>query len=183
MLSLTDKGQVTDWQRWATEWQKWRRRACFSGVPLAGSRCPSMSVAELRRASTASQEPRSEDSNRILKQKLPRKPSSTGAPTLNARCDTHFRASIEFGAQTTGFMDPLRDWSDRLGSGKPQTQNTPRGLAREWKTGVFHLQEQAARKNGRRMLGRQGGGQLAGRAVELGRAREKLVVSDGAPWI
>ena len=81
------------------------------------------------------------------------------------------------------------------GWGKQKTLQSPV----EWhelKTGVFYLQEQAARKNGRGLLtdkvvvSWQGeplelGRRLHQAACEqgLGRAREKLVVSDGAPWI
>jgi len=72
----------------------------------------------------------------------------------------------------------------------------PRVEWHEWKTGVFYLQEQAARKNGRGVLtdkvvvSWQGEPLELGRRLHLaacehglGRARAKLVVSDGAPWI
>jgi len=81
------------------------------------------------------------------------------------------------------------------GWGKEHTQAS-RVAWHELKTGVFYLQEHAAQKNGRGVLSDkvvvswQGEpGELAQRlhlaACEhgLGRAREKLVVSDGAPWI
>ena len=81
------------------------------------------------------------------------------------------------------------------GWGKPKTPQ-PRVEWHEWKIGVFYLQEQAAHKNGRGMLSDkvvvswQGEPLALGRRLHLAacehglsRAREKLVVSDGAPWI
>lgn len=81
------------------------------------------------------------------------------------------------------------------GWGKPQTQR-PRVEWHELKTGVFYLQEQAARKNGRGILSDKVVVSWQGEPMELGRrlhqaacehglgcARHKLVVSDGAPWI
>jgi hypothetical protein len=81
------------------------------------------------------------------------------------------------------------------GWGKRRKQK-PRVEWHEWKTGVFYLQEQAARKNGRGVLtdkvvvSWQGEPLELGRRLHLaacehglGRARQKLVVSDGAPWI
>ena len=72
----------------------------------------------------------------------------------------------------------------------------PRVEWHELKTGVFYLQEQAAHKNGRGILtdkvvvSWQGEPLELGRRLQqaaceqgLGRARQKLVVSDGAPWI
>lgn len=72
----------------------------------------------------------------------------------------------------------------------------PRVEWHEWKTGLFYGQEQAARKNRRGWLtdkvvvSWQGEPLELGRRLHLaacehglGRAREKLVVSDGAPWI
>jgi hypothetical protein len=66
----------------------------------------------------------------------------------------------------------------------------------EWKTGVFYLQEQAVRKNRRGILTDKVVVSWQGEPLELGRrlhlaacehglsrAREKLVVSDGATWI
>jgi hypothetical protein len=92
----------------------------------------------------------------------------------------------------------LDGWQVRqrgLGWGKEKTQES-RVEWHELKTGVFYLQEQAAHKNGRGVLsdkvvvswqGEPGelGQRLHLAACEhgLGRAREKLVVSDGAPWI
>jgi hypothetical protein len=81
------------------------------------------------------------------------------------------------------------------GWGKEKTEK-PRVEWHELKTGVFYTQEQAVEKNGRGLLtdkvvvSWQGeplelGQRLHQAACEhgLGRAREKLVVSDGAPWI
>jgi len=81
------------------------------------------------------------------------------------------------------------------GWGKRKTQQS-RTEWHELKTGVFYLQEQAARKNGRGLLtdkvvvSWQGEPLELGRRLHLaacehglGRAREKLVVADGAPWI
>lgn len=81
------------------------------------------------------------------------------------------------------------------GWGRWQTPK-PRVEWHEWKTGVFYLQEQSARKNGRGQLSDkvvvswQGEPLELGRRLHLGacehglgRARNKLVVSDGAPWI
>ena len=72
----------------------------------------------------------------------------------------------------------------------------PRVEWHELKTGVFYLQEHSARKNGRGMLSQktvvswQGeplelGRRLHREACErgLGRARARLIVADGAPWI
>jgi hypothetical protein len=81
------------------------------------------------------------------------------------------------------------------GWGKKKTRQ-PRVEWHELKTGVFYLQEQAARKNGRGILSDKVVVSWQGEPMELGcrlhqaacehglgRAREKLVVSDGAPWI
>ena len=81
------------------------------------------------------------------------------------------------------------------GWGKGKTQK-PRVEWHEWKTGVFYLQEQAARKNQRGLLSDKVVVSWQGEPLELGRrlhlaaceqglsrAREQLVVSDGAPWI
>ena len=81
------------------------------------------------------------------------------------------------------------------GWGRRKTDQ-PRVEWHEWKTGVFYLQEQTGRKNRRGILtdkvvvSWQGeplelGRRLHQAACEhgLGRARQKLVVSDGAPWI
>lgn len=81
------------------------------------------------------------------------------------------------------------------GWGKRKTQK-PRVEWHEWKTGVFYLQEQAARKNQRGILTEKVVVSWQGEPLELGRrlhlaaceqglsrAREKLVVCDGAPWI
>jgi hypothetical protein len=81
------------------------------------------------------------------------------------------------------------------GWGKKATAQ-PRVEWHEWKTGVFYLQEQAARKNGRGELSDkvvvswQGEPLELGRRLHLaacehglGRAQQKLAVSDGAPWI
>jgi hypothetical protein len=81
------------------------------------------------------------------------------------------------------------------GWGKKQTPQA-RVAWHEWKTGVFYLQEQAAHKNGRGVLSDKVVVSWQGEPLELGRrlhlaacehglarAREKLVVSDGAPWI
>ena len=72
----------------------------------------------------------------------------------------------------------------------------PRVEWHEWKTGVFYLQEQTGRKNRRGILTDKVGVSWQGEPLELGRrlhlaacehglgrARQKLVVSDGAPWI
>ena len=72
----------------------------------------------------------------------------------------------------------------------------PRVEWHEWKTGVFYLQEQAGRKNGRGLLSDKAVVSWQGEPVELGRrlhlaacehglarAKKRLVVSDGAPWI
>jgi hypothetical protein len=81
------------------------------------------------------------------------------------------------------------------GWGKKKTRQ-PRVEWHELKTGVFYLQEQAARKNGRGLLSDKVVVSWQGEPMELGRrlhqaacehglghARQKLVVSDGAPWI
>jgi hypothetical protein len=81
------------------------------------------------------------------------------------------------------------------GWGKKKTRQS-RVEWHELKTGVFYLQEQAVRKNGRGLLtdkvvvSWQGEPMALGRRLHLaacehglGRARQKLVVSDGAPWI
>jgi len=81
------------------------------------------------------------------------------------------------------------------GWGKRKTPQ-PRVEWHELKTGVFYLQEPAARKNGRGLLtdkvvvSWQGAPLERGRRRQqaacehgLGRARQKLVVSAGAPWI
>ena len=101
------------------------------------------------------------------------------------------------GASELGIL-MLDGWQVRQrgpGWGKPKTQN-PRVEWHELKTGVFYLQEQAARKNGRGMLTDKVVVSWQGEPLELGRrlhraacehglghSREKLVVSDGAPWI
>ena len=82
------------------------------------------------------------------------------------------------------------------GWGKARTEQ-PRVEWHEWKTGVYYRQEQAGRTAGERgvlaekiVVGWQGepvefGKRLHWQAVRagLGRARSKLVVADGAPWI
>lgn len=81
------------------------------------------------------------------------------------------------------------------GWGKRKTQK-PRVEWHEWKVGVFYWQEQAARKNGRGGLSDKVVVSWQGSPLELGqrlhlaacehglaRARHKLVVGDGAPWI
>jgi hypothetical protein len=100
-------------------------------------------------------------------------------------------------ASTLGIL-MLDGWQVRQrgpGWGKSKTQQ-PRVEWHEWKTGVFYLQEQAARKNRRGILTDKAVVSWQGEPLELGRrlhlaacehglgrAREKLVVSDGAPWI
>jgi hypothetical protein len=92
----------------------------------------------------------------------------------------------------------LDGWQVRqrgLGWGKKKTQN-PHVEWHELKTGIFYLQEQLARKNNRGELAEkvvvswQGepievGRRLHQEACErgLGRARQVLVMGDGAPWI
>jgi hypothetical protein len=82
------------------------------------------------------------------------------------------------------------------GWGKKQTAQT-RVEWHEWKTGVYYRQEQAARNAGGRgvlaekiVIGWQGEPVEFGRRLHweglragLGRARARLVVADGAPWI
>ena len=81
------------------------------------------------------------------------------------------------------------------GWGRPKTPK-PAVEWHELKTGVFYLQEQAARKNGRGLLTDKVVVRWQGEPLELGRrlhhaacehglgrAREQLGVSDGAPWI
>ena len=82
------------------------------------------------------------------------------------------------------------------GWGKKKTAQ-PRVAWHEWKTGVYYRQEQAGRTAGGRgviaekiVLGWQGEPLELGRRLHwealrggLGRARAKLVVADGAPWI
>jgi hypothetical protein len=82
------------------------------------------------------------------------------------------------------------------GWGKNRTQES-RVEWHEWKTGVFYRQEQAGRSGGRRgllaekiVIGWQGEPTELGRRLHwealrggLGRARARLVVADGAPWI
>jgi hypothetical protein len=92
----------------------------------------------------------------------------------------------------------LDGWQVRqrgLGWGKKNTTK-PRVEWHEWKIGVFYLQEQAACKNGRGVLSDKVVVSWQGEPLELGRrlhlaacehglsrARQKLVVSDGAAWI
>jgi hypothetical protein len=81
------------------------------------------------------------------------------------------------------------------GWGRKKTQSS-RVEWHELKTGVFYLQEHSARKNRRGLLSQKVVVSWQGEPLELGRrlhqeacakglglAREKLVVSDGAPWI
>jgi hypothetical protein len=81
------------------------------------------------------------------------------------------------------------------GWGKKKTQES-RVEWHELKTGVFYLQEHSARKGERGLLSQKTVVSWQGEAVELGRrlhpeacarglalARERLIVSDGAPWI
>jgi hypothetical protein len=81
------------------------------------------------------------------------------------------------------------------GWGKKKTAQ-PRVEWHELKTGVFYLQEQAVRKNGRGLLSDKVVVSWQGEPLELGqrlqqaanehglgRAKKRLVVSDGAPWI
>jgi hypothetical protein len=92
----------------------------------------------------------------------------------------------------------LDGWQVRqrgAGWGRQKTQQS-RVEWHELKTGVFYLQEHAARKNQRGMLSQKAVISWQGEPLELGRrlhyeacarglglAREKLVVADGAPWI
>jgi hypothetical protein len=92
----------------------------------------------------------------------------------------------------------LDGWQVRqrgAGWGRKQTTQ-PRVEWHELKTGVFYLQEQAVRKNDRGVLSDKAGVSWQGAPLELGRrlhqeacarglgrARQKLIVSDGAPWI
>lgn len=92
----------------------------------------------------------------------------------------------------------LDGWQVRqrgAGWGQKQTAQ-PRVEWHELKTGVFYLQEQAAHKNGRGIVSDKVVVSWQGEPLELacrlhhtacehglGRARQKLVVSDGAPWI
>jgi hypothetical protein len=72
----------------------------------------------------------------------------------------------------------------------------PRVEWHELKTGVFYLQEHSARKKGRGMLSQKAVVSWQGEPLELGRrlhleacarglgrARSRLIVADGAPWI
>ena len=82
------------------------------------------------------------------------------------------------------------------GWGKRRTQK-PRVEWHEWKTGVYYRQEQSGRTAGDRgviaekiVVGWQGDAIEFGRrlhwealGVGLGRAKAKLIVADGAPWI
>lgn len=82
------------------------------------------------------------------------------------------------------------------GWGKRRTEQ-PRVEWHEWKTGVFYRQEQAARTAGGRgvlsekiVIGWQGEPMEFGRRLHwqalregLGRAKSRLIVADGAPWI
>ena len=84
----------------------------------------------------------------------------------------------------------------RAGLGEKENQEN-RVEWHEWKTGVYYPQEQAARTAGGRgviagklVIGWQGDPVEFGRRLHwealrggLGRARAKLVVADGAPWI
>jgi len=92
----------------------------------------------------------------------------------------------------------LDGWQVRqrgAGWGKKKTQK-PRVEWHELKTGVFYLQEHAARKNRRGLLSQKAVVSWQGEPWELGRrlhqeacvrglglARAQLVVADGAPWI
>ena len=82
------------------------------------------------------------------------------------------------------------------GWGKPRT-GQPRVEWHEWKTGVYYRHEQAGRTAGERgllaekvVIGWQGEPVEFGRRLHweamragVGRARAKLIVADGAPWI
>ena len=82
------------------------------------------------------------------------------------------------------------------GWGKRRTQQ-PRVEWHEWKTGVYYRQEQSGNTAGRRgvltekiVVGWQGQPEEFGRRLHwealhagLGRARARLIVGDGAPWI
>ena len=130
----------------------------------------------------------------------------TLAQKLGARAEAQTQQRLEGpvveqtpqrGASAVGVL-MLDGWQVRqrgLGWGQRKTQ-IPRVEWHELKTGVFYLQEQAARKNGRGLLtdkvvvSWQGEPLELGRRLHqvaceqgLGRAREKLVVGDGAPWI
>jgi len=92
----------------------------------------------------------------------------------------------------------LDGWQVRqrgAGWGRKKTRK-PRVEWHELKTGVFYLQEHASRKNRRGLLSQKVVVSWQGQPLELGQrlhreaclkglglAREKLVVSDGAPWI
>jgi hypothetical protein len=92
----------------------------------------------------------------------------------------------------------LDGWQVRQRGGGWGQQKSPQPRV-EWhelKTGVFYLQEHSARKKGRGMLSQKAVVSWQGEPVELGRrlhqeacqrglgrARAKLVVADGAPWI
>jgi hypothetical protein len=92
----------------------------------------------------------------------------------------------------------LDGWQVRqrgAGWGKKRTKK-PRVEWHELKTGVFYLQEHAARKNRRGILTQKAVVSWQGEPLELGRrlhheacarglslARAQLVVADGAPWI
>jgi len=92
----------------------------------------------------------------------------------------------------------LDGWQVRQrGPGWGQAKTTqPRVEYHEWKLGVFYLSEQAAHKSGRGILTDKVVVSWQGDAVELGRrlhhaacehglgrARQQLVLGDGAPWI
>jgi hypothetical protein len=101
------------------------------------------------------------------------------------------------GASELGVL-MLDGWQVRQrgpGWGKGRTVK-PRVEWHEFKTGVFYLQEQAGRKNRRGVLTEKVVVSWQGEPLELGRrlhlaacehglsrARTRLVVSDGAPWI
>ena len=128
------------------------------------------------------------------------------AQRLGARAQRQTEARLERpvveqapqrGASALGVL-MLDGWQVRqrgAGWGKRKTRQ-PRVAWHEWKTGVFYLQEPSARTASRGVLTNkvvvrwQGeplelGRRLHGAACEhgLSRARQKLVVGDGAPWI
>ena len=128
------------------------------------------------------------------------------AQKLGARAEQQTQARLEApaveqnphrAASAVGVL-MLDGWQVRQrgpGWGKKKTPQ-PRVAWHEWKTGVFYLQEQAAHKNGRGELSDKAVVSWQGEPLELGRrlhlvacehglsrARRKLAVSDGAPWI
>lgn len=130
----------------------------------------------------------------------------TLAQTLGARAEEQTRHRLtqpvreqapQRAASEVGVL-MLDGWMVRQrgpGWGKKRTAQ-PRVEWHELKTGVFYLQEQAVRKNGRGLLSDKGVVSWQGEPLELGRrlhlaacehglgrAQAKLVVSDGAPWI